>query len=63
MSELEQTLRASIYHQLAIRLMKALTLYGAHTPNCGVPCSCGYAAEVEQLIAKARAQSLSLVGD
>lgn len=61
MADLEQTLRASVYHQLAIRLVKALVRYGAHAEDCGQPCNCGWDDEVNSLLNEARRQSLGVV--
>jgi len=60
MTKLEATLKASVYQQIAIRLIKALIMYGAHTPECKLPCSCGYAKELHTLIRKSKAESLGL---
>lgn len=61
-SRLESDLRASVYHQMAISLLKALVKHGSHHAECSYnPCNCGWDSEVKVLIARSRAQGLKLV--
>jgi hypothetical protein len=58
---LQALLLASIHQQLGIRLVKALYKYGACTPDCRLPCTCGWRTEAEALLAQAKARLLEKV--
>ena len=61
MTELELVLKLSVQQQLMLRLYHATKRYGAHTPACRLPCTCGWAKEAEALELEVRAKTLKVL--